>query len=112
MSVPIRRNEDQIYLLVEREPFFGPIYTQYNRFNGYFNWTMTYRWDFDILFPYGHVILKGRPYLRNRTIFEKIYEKKKYDAIWLVSHCDTYSKREHYVAEFKWYMDEASLESV
>ena len=115
LPVPVRRDANQVFVFVEREGFDkAPTFKDENEIQklalfqshiGYFNWTMTYRWDSDILLPYGQVVPKGRQQFRDRTVFEQIYDKKKYDAVWVVSHCSTPSKREHYVKELQLYMD-------
>ena len=82
----------------------------YSMYDNFFNWTMTYRSDSDIARPYGWITensysqisppkqvdwLQPRPLTaaqkRSRT-----HPKKKLLA-WMVSHCDTHSKREDYV---------------
>lgn len=69
----------------------------------YFNWTMTYRIDSDILLPYGHVIPVPEPQ-RVQKDFGAIYAEKKYSIVWLVSHCETVSLRSHYTHELQKYI--------
>ena len=53
-SVPVKRSYHQRYIFYTREsPGFHRDVTGYNHLKGFFNWTMTYRWDSDIVFPYG-----------------------------------------------------------
>ena len=60
------------------------------------NWTMSYSKKADIYLPYGKVRrlpIEMRPH-RNYT---QIANSKTKDAVWIVSHCSTSSKREMYI---------------
>lgn len=74
------------------------------RFLTLFNWTMTYRLDSDIKMLYGEILpIKSRSTVPRKN-FHKIYSDKTSDAVWLVSHCITKSKRELYVNELRKYI--------
>ena len=62
------------------------------------NWSMNYRIDSDIPFPYG--VLKPRTIPRTRN-YTAIFQRKTKSAAWIVSHCRTESKRETFVAEMR-----------
>ena len=62
------------------------------------NWSMNYRIDSDIPFPYG--VLKPRTIPRTRN-YTAIFQRKTKSAAWIVSHCRTESKRETYIAEMR-----------
>ena len=67
------------------------------------NWIVSYSSKADIHLPYGQLKLlpiQARPY-RN---YIQIANNKTKDAIWIVSHCQTYSKRENYVEILKKYI--------
>ena len=83
----------------------------YSMYDHFFNWTMTYRMDSDIVRPYGWISDKTSPNMlyppadikwqkpRPLTAVQKhnhTHPKKKMIA-WMVSNCETYSKREDYV---------------
>ncbi|XP_045171050.2 alpha-(1,3)-fucosyltransferase C-like [Mercenaria mercenaria] len=80
------------------------------KFRDIFNWTMTYRKDSDIPMLYGQVLHKrdvsdnAKLLLEqenNKKSYDAIYSRKKRDAVWLVSHCSTKSKREKYIEKLK-----------
>ena len=61
-----------------------------------FNWTMTYSVHSDIHLPYGKIVLRQGGAWRSRD-YHAIANNKTKDAVWIVSHCKTSSKRENYV---------------
>ena len=67
------------------------------------NWTMTYSKNADIYLPYGRMRKVQKPKRQVRDYF-RIASTKTMDAIWIVSHCETYSRREDYVAILKQYI--------
>jgi hypothetical protein len=80
------------------------------KFRDMFNWTMTYRRDSDITMPYGNILHKKEATDNDKFMLEQnnkeknyddIFDKKVYDAVWLVSHCTTKSKRERYIASMR-----------
>jgi len=116
MMVPIRRDTQQVFVFVERENWLA--YTAFDKIEYsenrlmlrdqmlHFNWTMSYRLDSDIPFPYGHVIRK--PHFEETlsdSHYEKIYKSKIHSVVWLVSHCSVPSQRSHFVDEMKSYID-------
>lgn len=113
LPIPLRRDPDQVFVFVERENWKGlnAYYTVrapawkclIGEHMHYFNWTMTYRIDSDILFPYGHVIPVSQQH-RAQKNYAAIYARKKYSVVWLVSHCRTPSLRSHYVHELQKYI--------
>ena len=62
------------------------------------NWSMTYRVDSDIPYPYGSLKYRNVPRTRNYT---EIFQRKTKTAAWIVSHCRTESKREVFVEEMR-----------
>ena len=81
----------------------------------YFNWTMTYKYNSDILLLYGKVKRKpSAPETGNevkRFISETRYLNKNYATnkrkvlVWMASHCNTDGLRETYVEELRKYID-------
>ena len=63
-------------------------------FQGQFNLTMSYRLDADIPYPYGHLQRETAQEYRD---FDAVYAAKRFQVAWLVSHCQTSSRREKYV---------------
>ena len=98
---PLKR-KDQVFVAVEREATPTEKIPLRN-FENMFNWTMTYRRDSDIFYPYGRIVKRRKPSARKK--YSQIYKLKKKSVIWFVSHCNTKSKRENYVEELKKYID-------
>ena len=65
---------------------------------GTMNWSMTYRVDSDILIPYG--FLTTRNIVPKRNYSETFRRKTKF-AAWIVSNCDTESKRDKFVSRLQ-----------
>jgi hypothetical protein len=120
--LPTHRDSNQVFVFLNNEP---PLFIQMTNlsraiFVNYFNWTMTYRTDSDIPFPYGAIVSNDEQsytdYLNNvgrerrNKLHKKKYLDKDYSAIyeqkdkgvfWIVSHCSTKSKREKYVDKMR-----------
>ena len=58
------------------------------------NWSMNFRMDSEVIYPYGY--LKTRESLPERN-YSDIYRQKTKFAAWIVSNCKTYSKRDLFV---------------
>ena len=58
------------------------------------NWSMNFRLDSEVIYPYGY--LKTRESLPERN-YSEIYRQKTKFAAWIVSNCWTYSKRDLFV---------------
>ncbi|PVD19592.1 hypothetical protein C0Q70_20082 [Pomacea canaliculata] len=95
---PKRSHPDQVFVMHNHESQ-DPGWIQLPSFRkiswkSAFNWTMSYRFDSDIVDLYGLVV-------KRKTVPEKNYTdilaKKKRFAFWLVSHCPSYGRREDYV---------------
>jgi len=83
-----------------------------NKYDGLFNWTMTYKRDSDIQLLYGRVeriesqtsnVIRGNN--RSKEVRRKsnraALSKKSKTVAWMVSHCDTYGHREDYVRQLQ-----------
>ena len=124
------RDPNQRYVMFLME---SPVHDNfpYDKFKGFFNWTMTYRLDSTIPHPYGwfrnKVINGTRPFsyqpslselsdkdywhefdpeefssgLPNRPESFKNLAKRSTKVAWIVSNCHTSSKRENYVKKLK-----------
>ncbi|KAG5669979.1 hypothetical protein PVAND_000268 [Polypedilum vanderplanki] len=105
--VPLNRNQNQIYIFVDLEA--PTAVRDLSEFENFFNLTMHYRLDSDIEFDYGKVVainsVKAIAPSKNPNWmkvdedfydeeFLKIFEKKKKNIAWFVSHCETFSRRE------------------
>lgn len=82
----------------------------------FFNWTMTYRWDSDIVNPYGHITPTGnvplhpsadqmKHYLASQDKTVNYAEGKTKMAAWFVSNCASHSGRMEMVNTLKKYID-------
>ena len=102
MGHPPLKHHGQVFVVVEREATpIERIPTQ--NFEYLINWTMTFRQDSDIGYPYGRIIPRtGTPPVKD---YSDIYKKKKKGIIWFVSHCSTKSNREDYAKELSKYID-------
>ena len=103
-ALAFQRPRDQVWIFIQHEA--TETYNQ-NMFQGMhnsFNWTMTYSEHSDLPLPYG--ALKSKPIDRmHQRDYLAIAKNKTKDAIWIVSHCPTKSKREKYVDILKQYID-------
>ena len=69
------------------------------RYKSFFNLTMTYRRDSDIFFPYGE-LQSGDKVSAKKDELKENSSRRTDDrklVAWVVSHCETQSKREKYV---------------
>ncbi|XP_037526125.1 alpha-(1,3)-fucosyltransferase C [Rhipicephalus sanguineus] len=66
-----------------------------------FNWTMTYRRDSDIVDAYAKVTQRIKPISYSVERLERTWRNKKVTAVWAVSHCKTFGKRENFVDELR-----------
>uniref|UniRef100_A0A914VXQ6 Fucosyltransferase n=1 Tax=Plectus sambesii TaxID=2011161 RepID=A0A914VXQ6_9BILA len=87
------RKSDQVYVVANLEsPYNHPMHPP----NNYINWTMTYRHDSDIWYPYGYFATPDgiKPGLTDEEL-DKIWSQKTKNssATWLVSNCKTGNKR-------------------
>ena len=122
VSIPSQkeRKPNQRYVMFQMESPLNDNDFVYSNWNGFFNWTMTYRSDSDIPRPYGWVEPKAEPfnyaadavkhYWKNVTNehahkkYREILQKKNKSVAWIVSHCQTSSRRESYVKELQKYI--------
>ncbi|XP_064489678.1 alpha-(1,3)-fucosyltransferase C-like [Ornithodoros turicata] len=103
-DIPRRKYEGQIWVLFGLEP---PPYTMAPlvALNGLINWTVTYRSDSDIVFPYGYELVK---YRRDRNDSrQKLVSGtgKSRMVAWFVSRCDAVSGRMAYVNKLREVVD-------
>ena len=113
LTPPPRRDNNQVFILAVRDAFptlINAIHAKKNaetrRWLNVFNWTMTYRFDSDILYPYSFLSERENGSFPNKNVdYDKIFREKDKDVFWLVSHCHTKSKREDYVKELSSVID-------
>ena len=101
-----RYNPDQVFVFVSYEPpsyIHSEVYKS-SEWNGVFNWTMSYRLDSDIPYRYGEFLKMSNDKRKDKN-YTKIFKEKRKMAAWVVSHCNTASKREAYVEKLKQYID-------
>ena len=63
-----------------------------------FNWTMTYRWNADLMVPYAE-LLQNKTSVPDRRDYAAIMKAKPRTAAWMVSNCGAPSGRDQYVKE-------------
>lgn len=97
---PEERNHNQVWVVYSLEPPMNFYINNYKspQWTNTINWTMTYRFDSDILATYGTMQSRKIPRVRD---YNKIFQKKKKMVAWIVSHCHAVSNRDEYVAELK-----------
>ncbi|XP_034490864.1 alpha-(1,3)-fucosyltransferase C [Drosophila innubila] len=108
--LPPRRSSQQAYVFALMEPP-GETKHRLNDEQNFYNLTMSYRLDSDIVWPYSHLMDQEtgarvapslQPYWRqplalgswNDSKVLQLWPKKTKMAAWFVSHCKTLSKRE------------------
>lgn len=109
-ALPATRSPNQKYILMSNEPAL--MFSLPSFFNGYFNYTFTYKLDSDITYRFfliknskGEVIgpkkeMHWKDINDMKPISKKMKRKlrnKKTAAAWFVSHCETKSQRENVV---------------
>ncbi|XP_055900588.1 alpha-(1,3)-fucosyltransferase 11-like isoform X3 [Biomphalaria glabrata] len=103
---PPQRRADQVLIHYQIEApidywFYGDLFATDNGWNGIFNWTMSYRMDADITTYHG--VVRRRRAVRRRN-YREILAKKTGVVAWMVSNCETSSRRENYIAELQKYL--------
>ena len=100
-KLPYRKSPNQrwVFFAIESPQHFHVQEKYLNR--SLFNVTFTYKSTSHVHYPYGFMVNRTAPYKHD---VHKNWSKKK-DVAWLVSHCDTPSKREVYVGELKKYIN-------
>ncbi|XP_067670447.1 glycoprotein 3-alpha-L-fucosyltransferase A-like [Haliotis asinina] len=96
------RNRNQVWILYgwESPHHYGKDTVFRSDWNGRFNWTLTYRLDSDIPFPYNRILYTG-----GTVNISDVLRRKSRSIAWFVSNCGTPSKRELYVKELQKYID-------
>ncbi|KAB0792778.1 hypothetical protein PPYR_14737 [Photinus pyralis] len=94
---PPRRTANQAYIFCNMEApvYIAPNFSQYDSF---YNWTMTYRFDSDIVSRHGQFVEEESNYTLPSVA---VIQKKAKLIAWFVSHCKTSSQREVLVAELQ-----------
>jgi len=112
-DLPKTRTPEQRYVFFETEPqtfnrsdrgFFGPEIVK-----DFFNWTMTFRWDSDVVHPYGWIEPNGFiPVHPNEGEYQRLiaeplemnYAKGKTKmAAWMVTNCNAVSGRSNLIKQ-------------
>lgn len=103
----IQRNPHQRIIYFTRESASYTFMPPEELPDGYFNWTMTYKRDADIWFPYGHVTASKsfRPLAELKSQWLNALQMKSKKVLWIASNCQTMSRREAYVNQLRQYID-------
>lgn len=96
-----RRPLQQRFVLLTQESPQSMVAFDPEEFRNFFNWTMSYKLDSDVQLLYGRVHPKD-PNQTEQVVQRNLNKTKK--IAWMVSHCQTHSKREEYVKELKKYI--------
>ena len=95
---PVKRN-NQIWVFSSHEsPPHTHKYYRQNQWVDKFDWTFSYRPDSEGYGPYGNIVLRETIKERN---YSAIFENKSKDVAWVVSNCETISKRKQYVQKMR-----------
>jgi alpha-1,3-fucosyltransferase len=113
-DLPKRRSPHQRYVFFSLE---SPAWAAYRvaRMANFFNWTMTYRWDSDMIHPYGYIAPTGNVPLHPTPNQMKFYlskptrvnyaKGKTKMAAWFVSNCQAVvSSRNEMIKKLQKYM--------
>ena len=106
-DIPARRYPHQHYIFLTIESAAYPGTANLSVWDNFFNLTMTYKQDSDVPLSYGRVKRKENVYQSSMTT--RKHKAKKHLAAWLVSNCNTQSKREILIEELKRYLPEDSV---
>ncbi|KAH3888828.1 hypothetical protein DPMN_012868 [Dreissena polymorpha] len=95
-----QRNPNQAWVFYTLEP---PMNLRQNDFKSPFwlktmNWSMTYRFDSDVLAPYG--TFRTRKVIPKRD-YKTVFRRKTGMVAWVVSHCNAESERDVYVHDLR-----------
>ncbi|CRL02340.1 CLUMA_CG015321, isoform A [Clunio marinus] len=119
LNLPATRTANQIYIMATQESP-GEIKHSLNKDHDFYNLTMTYRLDSDVVFAYGSTIdlstnskIAPAEHVNWRKPNEDFYDeevenitlKKTKTAAWFVSHCEVFSQREKLVSELQKFID-------
>ncbi|KAF2883569.1 hypothetical protein ILUMI_22633 [Ignelater luminosus] len=106
-----KRNPNQIWTFVtEESPLHSFLYfTRYQRypcFDGFFNWSMTYRMDSDIPMPYGRTIALKKEEKHKKFNFEEWNKSKRQDVLLVNvnSFCRAANSRWEYIDQLQKYI--------
>lgn len=100
-DLPARRAPGQKWVLWSLEPPTSCDMSPLVPMKTAINWTMTYRRDSDVLDAYAAVTARKRPASYSFDRLKERWMHKKTMAVWPVSHCDTFGKREDFVEELQ-----------
>ena len=103
LAHPPLKREGQVFVAVEREVSATDRLLLHN-WEYIFNWTMSFRTDSDIFYPYGRIKKRTEESSLAKN-YTDIFKQKKYGIIWFVSNCNTSSKREDFAKELSKYID-------
>lgn len=117
LPIPEARSANQIYIYTGYEP--PSMYPVLKFYDSFFNYTFTYKLDSDLVWRFfvvrnrtNNIVMAPRENVKwmnfndmeeiNEELKEKLRNKNKNEAAaWLVSHCNTTSKREEFIEKLK-----------
>lgn len=104
--LPKIRTPEQRYVFFYLESPVTFMNTNDKILENYFNWTMTYRIDSDVHFPYGLFLKQSNN--DNSKMFDvdanRLFHNRSKLVAWMVSNCSPHSKRDQYVNVLKKYI--------
>ncbi|KAK2169639.1 hypothetical protein LSH36_8g07015 [Paralvinella palmiformis] len=95
---PDHRPPGQVWVLFQTEPHYYPSVAYLPQYGGIFNYTMASKREADAFIAYGWVLPSqyGKKIRKDVVVDPRLKPKS---VVWIVSHCDTHSRREWYVEE-------------
>ncbi|KOC65136.1 Glycoprotein 3-alpha-L-fucosyltransferase A [Habropoda laboriosa] len=104
-ELPTRTKWNQKWIfLTDESPMHTFLYGNQElwKYNGLFNWSMTYRMDSDVPVPYGRTISRSFEYSQNKNFSKDFIKKLKTKLVTVMgSNCAGTNRRWHYVSELK-----------
>ncbi|CAN7995086.1 unnamed protein product, partial [Ixodes hexagonus] len=100
-DLPARRARAQKWVYWSLEPPPHCYHNSLAYLNDTFNWTMSYRYDSDIVEAYGRLTRRNTLLDHSAQSLEKVWKMKTKMAVWAVTNCQTTGKREDYVEELQ-----------
>ena len=99
--MPKYRDPKQHWIVHNIDPPSMSIRTDITQLNNLFNLSATYHTQSDMVMPYGYC-----DKVQNAEVVKDTYTTGKTGLVaWIVSHCNTHSGRENYIAELKKYIN-------
>ncbi|CAK9796886.1 Glycoprotein 3-alpha-L-fucosyltransferase A [Anthophora quadrimaculata] len=108
-ELPTRTQWNQRWIfLTDESPMHTFLYgnQELSKYNGLFNWSMTYRMDSDVPVPYGRTISRSFEYSQDKNFLKDFIKKSKTKLVTVMgSNCAGTNGRWNYISELKLILD-------